>query len=184
MRFSLLLPILELALWIALVPTELARIYFNGPPGQFQLSPPVHGFLPFVLKWVPMTYSRMIIAVNLPAMLADAVISLPTGQPGKWHPPAISLDNWRSFVFPFYCLPAWWFAGCGLDALLGKRRLPRSFLWIGLILFVLFLVFLIGYLTAPLRDQADLRWLLPGFWLWTILFAFLPLNWLREWHTR
>jgi len=28
-------------------------------------------------------------------------------------------------------------------------------------------------------DQADLRWLVPGFWMWMLLFGVFPVGWMR-----
>jgi len=190
--FSLLLPIVELALWAVLVPTGAGLTYYRlyraarGSQGvrihsgQFELTVPRGGWVGFALASVPACRSRTIIVVNLPGLVADVVLSLPTAQPGRWHPSAMSLDTWRSFTFPFYCLPAWWFAGCGLDGLLGRRRLNRVMLWTGSAFCLMYVSALIGYFMSAPADEADLRWLLPGLWLWAILFGVLPLNWLRR----
>ena len=190
--FALLLPALELTVWAALVPAEIGQVWYSShqavsraqlasvPLGRFELTQPPDQWVSFTLRWRPLHYSRAIVAVNLPGLAADVLISLPTSQPGKWHPAAISLDNWRSLVFPFYCLPAWWLAGFGLDALVGRKRIHLALLWTGSILCFAFAVTLFGYYTSPAGDQADLRWLLPGSWLWTILFAVIPFSWIHH----
>lgn len=192
--FSLLLPMVELAVWVALVPADVGRVYYRARQaahvsasvsarlGEFELKLPPDRWVESSLKFMPLRFSHSIIAANLPGLLPDVLVSLPTSQPGKWHPSGMSLDNWRSFTLPFYCLPAWWFVGYGLDGLLGRKRLRRAMLWIGSILCLLFAVSVFGYFTSPPGDQADLRWLLPGCWLWTALFGIMPLNWLRQKH--
>lgn len=127
---SVVLPLLELTVWAVLVPAEIVQIWYGAHQassisksatarvGGIELTMPPDQWVSFTLRWQRLKYARAIIATNLPGLAADALISLPTGQPGKWHPAAISLDNWRGLVFPFYCLPAWWLAGLGLDGLL------------------------------------------------------------------
>jgi hypothetical protein len=187
--YSLLLPILELSLWTALVPTEVGMIYCGAQKanhgasehlGQVELDLPPDRWMEYSLRWMPLGYSRAIIAANLPGLLPDILLSLPTAQPGKWHPSWVSLENWRCLTLPFYCLPAWWLAGNGLDGLLGRKRLRRAMLWTGCILSLLFAVGLVGYFTSSPGDQADLRWQAPGLLLWTVLFGVFPLGWLRQ----
>lgn len=194
--FSLLLPIVELVFWVALVPTEVGLIHYRAGQathasgnisarlGEVELKLPPDRLATFSLRWMPLRYSHAIIAANLPGLVADLLVSLPTAQPGTWHPSGVSLDNWRCFTLPFYCLPAWWFVGCGLDGLLGRRRLRRAMLWVGSIFCLLFVVIMFGYYTSSPGDQADLRWLLPGFWLWILLFGSVPLNWLQKENAR
>jgi hypothetical protein len=187
-----LLPIVEIAIWIVMVPAEAGltfyRLHGESPGserfidvlGWNRLAIPRDRLLPSAITLAALDHSQEIIAADLPGLLADFLISLPTAQPGKWHPAAIPLDAWRCLVFPFYCLPAWWFVGLGLDGLFGGRRLHRCMPWIGLALAVLSFAAVFGYVTAPPRDQADLRWLLPGFIFWALAFGALPLNWLRR----
>ncbi len=191
--FSLLLPILELTVWAVLVPTEVGLICYRAQRtpqgasahlGHFELNLPPDRWVGFALKWMPLTHSRTIIAANLPGMLVDLMVSLPADQPGKWHPSWVSLENWRCFTLPFYCLPLWWFAGYGLDGLFGRRLVRRAAIWTGTLLCLLFAVPLIGCLTSPPGDRADLGWLAPGLLLWTVLFGIVPFVWLRQKITR
>ena len=144
---SLLLPVLELSAWTMLVPTEVGLIYYgahrathgaSAPLGSAELILPPDRWVEYALRWMPLRDSHTIIAANLPGFLPDLLISLPTDQPGKWHPSWASLENWRCFTFPYYCLPAWWFVGYGLDALLARRRVRRAALRTGTILSLLF----------------------------------------------
>jgi hypothetical protein len=189
---SLVLPVVELTVWAVLIPAQIVQIWYGAHQasrrsqgaiarvGEIELRMPPEQWLRFTLRWQPLKYSHAIIATNLPGLAADALISLPTGQPGKWHPAAVSLDNWRGLVLPFYCLPAWWLAGLGIDGLLGRKEIRPAILWIGSILCFLFAVTLFGYYTSTAADQADLRWVLPGSWLWTILLATIPFDWILQ----
>ncbi len=184
--FSLLLPVLELSVWTTLVPSEVGLVYYRAynatrgagaHMGQADLNLPPDRWVEYALRWSPLAHSHTIIAANLPGIVPDLLVSLPTSQPGKWHPSWVSLENWRCFTFPFYCLPAWWFAGYGLDALRAGKCWRRAAVWTGTILSLLFAVALVGYFTSPPGDQADLRWLVPGLWLWTVLLGIFPVGW-------
>jgi hypothetical protein len=193
MPFSLLLPLGELALtWALLVPLQTGFAYYRLREaagnsdgirirsGQFDLSLRRQQFLFFAFGSTLVRQSHRISALNLPGGFVQGVISLPTSRPGIWHP-ALTLDSWRSLTFPFFCLPAWWFVGNGLDGLLGRKRLPIAILLSGSIFCLLFLTAIPGYFTSPPSDQADLRWLMPGVGFWAIAFGILPVTWFRQW---
>jgi len=56
----------------------------------------------------------------------------------------------------------------------------RAALWSGTILSLPFAAALVGFFSSPAGDQADLRWLVPGFWLWVVLFGVFPVGWVRS----
>ena len=190
--FRCLLPIVSLATWLILVPSYVGLQYYRVrhlSQGSEQaidiiddiaIRVPKDRWLAALVTSLPLNRYHYVTALNLPGLIPDVLLSLPTTAPGKWHPSACTLEAWRSFTLPFYCLPFWWLAGLGLDALLRKRRLHRLALWFASVLFLLLVVILFGYFTSPPLDQADLRWLLPGFGLWAVLFGVVSLNWLRR----
>ena len=191
--FALLLPVAELAVtWVLLVPVQTGFIYYrlrnaavNSDgirirSGSFDLSLRRKQFLLFALESTLVRQSHTISGLNLPGGFVQGLISLPTSRPGTWHPAALTLDSWRSLTFPFFCLPAWWFVGNGLDGLVGRKRLPVAILLSGSVLCVLFLTAVVGYFTSPPSDQADLRWVMPGVGFWALAFGVLPLTWFRQ----
>jgi hypothetical protein len=118
--------------------------------------------------------------LNFPGIFVEMSVVLPTAGSPKWHPAALTLAGWRMLSYPFFCLPAWWLVGKGLDGLLRRRRLHWAMLLTGSILSLLFLVLVVGILTSPAGDRADMAWLLPGCGFWTIAFGVLPLAWVRQ----
>ncbi len=130
LRFSFLLPLLELAVWVAvlLVPATLRG--FNNlarnEPGSLTatLSP---GAKFEVATWLavqasPVGVSHAISALNIPGLLGEFLISLATTWPQSWRPFLLNLDVWRAISLPFMALPAWWFAGRGIDFLVSRER--------------------------------------------------------------
>jgi len=191
--FSLLLPILELTLWFVLVPTQAGLDYLHlrqmahGAAslrlqfGEFTLDLPRNRFLPYALESTAMRESKTITAINMPGTFGEILVSLPTSWPESWRPAALPLFSWRAFSFPFFALPAWWFAGRGLDALLGWRQ-PRWWtLLIGTLLCAGFLTLVLGFrFGLSAQDRADIGWVLVGCALWTALLAPFPAVWIRQ----
>lgn len=50
----------------------------------------------------------------------------------------------------------------------------------GSILFPLCPAMLVGIFMSPARDRADMIWIAPGLWFWTIAFAVPPLAAVRQ----
>jgi len=96
--FSLLLPILELTLWLVLVPTQAilfytrlrymahGAAYISLQMGEFGLELPSRRLFPFVFESVAMRESEIISSINLPGAFVDALVTLPLGGPYHWHP--------------------------------------------------------------------------------------------------
>lgn len=119
--------------------------------------------------------------INLPAIFSEMAISLPTTWPESWHPETYSLFVWRSFAWPFYCLPFWWLVGRALDSLLLKRPLSTVVAIFGSILSLIFLLVSLGlFLTAVIPTEEKDPSIYVGIWLWTLLFASIPIAW-RQW---
>jgi hypothetical protein len=121
--------------------------------------------------------------IMLPANLIELPIDrvLPS-WPDTWHPPDFSVFSWRAITFPLYCLPFWWFAGYGADALL-RRRQPRwPTLLAGTVFCALFtLLAIVVCLMPSLNSDPTVNIpLIIGGLLWTILFATFPATWLRN----
>jgi len=95
------------------------------------------------------------------------------------------LDTWRAIAFPFFCLPAWWLVGLGVDVLLKQRRLHWFTFLTGTLLFILFGVLFFG-LRFVLTDseRGEITYPLWGIGLWAVLFAILPIAWFRQWRSR
>jgi len=191
--FSVLLPLLALMVWAVLVPTETAYIYLRlsqlsprSPRLEFnidryRIAIPRNRLLSFALMGVATTQSHLVTAANLPGTAGEILISLPTSWPNSWRPHTFSLDSWRCLSWPFFCLPAWWFAGRGIDALLGWHR-PRWWtLLIGSLLFAAFAALFFGFrFGMSAEERSGTTWVLWGCALWALLFATFPVAWIRR----
>jgi len=190
--FSFLLLFFELSVWAVMVPIQAGLLWYwvhetahdsetvSIHSGQFEGTLPRNQLLTWARISVTSQRSQTITAINLPGVLVEVLISLPTSWPGTWHPASLPMDSWRSCSLPFFCLSAWWLVGQGIDGLLGRRRLHLAMLLTGSILFLLFLVPFGAFFWAPASDRADMAWLLPGFGFWTLAFGVLPFAWLRQ----
>lgn len=131
--------------------------------------------------------SRPIQALNFPAMTTEMVMSgIMRSWPDSWRPAVFGplpadLFLWRAIIFPVYCLPFWWIAGVGLDALLGSRQLRRHGLLGGSLLCGFFVFIGTGLAIAgDHRDYRDMWFIFAGLAIWSILLAAYPAVWLRE----
>jgi hypothetical protein len=191
--FSVLLPFLSLTLWLVLVPTQTGYVYYllvqlsHGSlqaelgSGDFTLSIPRNKFLAWSLNGIAMREAPLIKAVDIPGTVGGILISLPTTWPDDWCPANLSFDARRFLSWPLFCLPAWWFAGRGLDSILRWRH-PRWWtLLIGTLLCAGFLFFLGGMrFGLSASDRSDITWLYWGPALRIRLFATFPAVWLRR----
>jgi hypothetical protein len=184
--FALLLPLVELSVWsmLVLVPTYQlysrvgkrlrgdgqVELYF----GQASATIRKDRVFSFLIGLVATQHSHFLSAANLPGIVFDLLL------PNSWHSADLPLDAWRAVALPFCCLPAWWFAGRGLDGLLTRRNLHWASLFIGSALTLLFLVGLIAYPFQPQPDRADLAWIMWGVGFWTIAFGIFPAAWIRQ----
>jgi hypothetical protein len=197
--FTVLLPLCELILWIVLIAIPATMNFLNLKQiahgsltahidlRNFSVDIPRHQFLSFAFSSATNNKAHAITAINIPGIIPEILFSLVTSWPQSWHPAGWILDSWRALIFPFYCLPAWWFAGLGFDSLLGWRRLHWGALLSGSIFFVLFVTLFLGFgfgLSASERADRDSQWILWGTGLWALLFATFPCAWLRQRRSR
>lgn len=197
LTFALLLPMAELCVWFLMLTVPALEIFVNlevlarGSDvahvqfGQFSQNVSRNEFVSFATTRSSYQNSHFLTALNMPGMFGEILIDLPTTWPDSWSPAGTLLDSWRSLVLPLYCLPTWLLVGCGVDELLGWRRLHWSVLLVGTILSILFMVLFTGlsitHFTSPERE--DSSWILFGFAFWTILFGTLPAAWIKQWRT-
>jgi hypothetical protein len=191
--FAIILPLAELFVAALILAVPAALVYLklvnlaHGKgvahlgSGQSRETIPQTDFLSFATLVASTETSHTLTALNMPGMFGEVLVSLPTTWPESWHPAEISLESWRSIIMPAFCLPAWLLVGCGVDALLGWRKLHWGLLLTGTLLCALFLVLLTGlgimYLTS---DHDDSTFVVGGFSLWALLFATVPAAWIRQ----
>lgn len=191
--FSILLPCFSIAIWLALVVMPVAGMYFrlrdrlpfSGPAtldlgnASFVLSR--DRLLHFVLDFGAGRYSHLLTALNMPGFAVDLLSSIKT-WPESWYPEWIGWESWLALIMPLYCLPVWWFAGRGIDAMLGRRRLGFLSLIFGTAVFLIFAIVFLGFSFAlPPNELDGGRWIVWGPALWSVLFAAFPYDIYRRW---
>lgn len=65
-------------------------------------------------------------ALNLPAILVDLPYAIFSADHEEWRPRGMNFEVWRSISWPLLCLPLWWIAGRGLEALLAARAMYQG----------------------------------------------------------
>jgi hypothetical protein len=192
-----LLPLIDLVVWVVLLAVPATLVFLNlertaqgsGVANihteMFSASIPRKQFLSFALESATINSAHTVAAANMPGFAGELLISLPTSWPASWHPAGMMLDTWRAIAFPFFCLPAWWLVGLGVDVLLKQRRLHWFTFLTGTLLFILFGVLFFG-LRFALTDseRGEITYPLWGIGLWAVLFAILPIAWFRQWRSR
>ena len=128
--------------------------------------------------------SQAIQAVNMSGFITEVGVNRCIKTwPKAWAPSGLDLLQWWALSFPIACLPFWWFAGMGIDSLLGNRRLPWLVLLLGTTLCICFavielsLLFRSPYSVKP--DPVPASWLC-GIGLWSLLLAAFPVAWIRK----
>jgi hypothetical protein len=190
--FSLLLPLLELVIWVLLVPIPTTLFYLGTrtstqPSGDVVISTksgtytvPQAAMRRIALEGPATRASHLLAALNIPGTIVEALLSLPTSWPHLWRPADLPMNVWRAITLPFFCLPAWWFVGRGFDSVQARQvRWPVAL--IGTILFIGVVVLFCG-LRFGLSgdDRMDDSWPLWGMGLWALLFSVFPLAWLMR----
>jgi hypothetical protein len=191
--FSHLLPVVDLALLVVLVfvPITLMSIrLYKASAGsnqvhvhtdQLDMNLPRDQIVPWAIRAETMTRFQTIKEVNLPGMIFDILISLPTSWPSTWHPAALLPESWDALIYPFFCLPFWWLVGCGLDGIVSNERLHWSLLLVGTLLSGICLSLALGFrFGMSAADRVGMDWFIRGFIGWTIAFAVLPIAWITQ----
>jgi hypothetical protein len=190
--FTVLLPVLAFILSILLVFGKTASYFYalkhaahgsgvasmGAAPYNFVV--PSDAFWPTAFLGATLWAQDRILILNAPAHFVDVLIShLVSGKP-FWFPNSVGPAAWACLTLPIFNLPAWWYVGFGIDALLGRRRVGKKNMVLCLIL-VLFFGITAGVLRFGLGDDPGLQpGFIEGFTLWTFLFAIPLAAWLRQ----
>ncbi|HEX4309593.1 MAG TPA: hypothetical protein VHZ25_06160 [Acidobacteriaceae bacterium] len=192
---SHILPVVDLALLVRLVfvPITMTAMHLYAAlkgssqveihSGQFDMTLPRDQIVPAAIRMVTVSKAQTMMAINLPGVLLQALISLPSFKSGAegWHPQALTLQTWQALVFPFFALPFWWLVGCGLDGLIGEERLHWSLLLAGTLLSATCLALTLGFrLGMSVSERIGSDWFIRGFAAWSIAFAVLPVAWIMQ----
>jgi hypothetical protein len=180
--FTAFLPLVEPAIWsvLILLPAFQGLMMYSRFDG---LIAPSGGSVRSKVFEVSLTLAcerrfTTILNLNLPGALLGAPISLPAISYFRTHPGFFSAKTWHALTLPFFCLPAWWLVGRGLDAILSRTRIPLAYRILGLILSCACIAFAIAIVTSGPEDKPDLLPIMPGAVFWAVAFSVLPLTWL------
>jgi hypothetical protein len=192
---SHILPVVDLSLLVLLVivPITMTSVHLYEASkgatqvhihsGQFDMTLPRDQIVPLAIRIETTAKAHLMMAVNLPGSIVQALISLPSIKSGaeSWHPQALTLETWQALVFPFFALPFWWLVGCGLDGLIGEERLHWSLLLAGTLLSATCLALTLGFrLSMSVSERIGSDWFVRGFAAWSIAFAVLPIAWIMQ----
>lgn len=190
--FAVLLPFLDFVIWVvlALTPTILLFIQSQdtsiGPKEAVSLdySFDVHrdDVVTIPLTQVKVSRAHAIGTIALPATIVETLISAPSMLASSWHAADFHLDSFRSFTYPLYCLPVWWFVGRGADGLFGKKRIGLPSRVTGTVVTLLFLVIVIGSGSASHGNDpnGDFNWIFRALGIWILMFAVFPAVWVKQ----
>jgi hypothetical protein len=196
LTLSLWLPIFAVLLSAAIVLVPAIRSYLrwkaairNGDKlvltmGEFQMILTRERMLRSAVEMTAMREQGAICVLNAPGQILGALASQLVAHHANAFPDSLGPFLWRILSLPLFAIPAWFFAGRGIDGLLLRRRMRLLDLTLSVILVLLSLA-----LSAGLRfglseseraGQGLLTFYIFGFALWSLLFAFPLSAWVRQ----
>ncbi len=157
-RFSLLLPLGQLLFSaVLLFPIRLMILHglrIHLPPRVEQIM--ALNFFPWVK---PDFLLGSVTALNLPGLVIQLPYAMVSSSQREWMPEDVDFRVWRAITLPWLCLPFWWIAGRGIDALtaLKHRQLAPRIRWPEVLVGSIWLAggatILIGFLASPTADK-------------------------------
>jgi len=196
--FSTLLPLVSLALWATLIAVPLTLSYGGHQAASKNAgSAPTSEELKYLsdgkISQISITvddspiyratrFSHAIQNINLPALAVDLLIDrFSSSWPDSRTPFGLYFETWRAIIYPIYCLPFWWIAGLGIDAVRGRRHLRWPVLLLATLLCGFFLFIACGLIFGlSAEDHRGMGWVFYGFGLWVALVATFPAAWVRQ----
>ncbi len=133
--FTTLLVTAPLLCWLMILGVPTLRFYLrlrqaaHGAPSVTLSYPdlpcivPASQFLSFAWDRSIWSAYGSILLIDLPGSFGDVLTSLIVAHTIEWHPASWNSQTWGVCTLPIYAIPAWYFAGRGLDALRKRRRI-------------------------------------------------------------
>lgn len=184
---ALLIPYVIIAVPATLIYTHLRNISGNGQAVRFHsrrydftIQP--KNFLRTSILAPAETTSHSIQALNVPGFIIEfGVDRFLHTWPVEWVPPGMDHMQWRAFILPVCCLPFWWFAGIGIDALTTRHRRPWWALLLGSILWAFIGLMETGFWFGLSKsDRNDIVFPCVGLALWFVLLSAFPIAWTQQ----
>ena len=193
---SLWLPVFAVLLSAAIVLVPAARVYLRWKTaigsgdrlmlttGKFQMMISREKMLRTAVEMNAMRAQGTISLLNAPGYLLGALASQLVAHHPKGYPDALGPFLWRALSMPLFAIPAWFFAGRGVDGLLLRRRMRLFDLVLSAILVLVSIALSAGLrfrLTESERAADELLVsYISGFAWWSVLFAFPMSAWVRQ----
>jgi len=145
---------------------------------------PTRGLFRVALERAGGRAEPIISVIETPGIFLGSAVSAIVARTPNWSPPYLTSSTWRTLIYPFFALPAWYFVGLGIDALAGRRGISKAGMVTSLILAIgsaaIAAGFRFGMSASERQGQDRLNWAIEGLALWTILFAIPFVAWLRH----
>ena len=193
---SLWLPIFAMLLSAAIVLVPAVRVYLRWKAaigsgdklmltaGKFQMMIPRERMLRSAVEMNAMQEQGTISLLNAPGHLPGALASQLVVGHANGFPDSFGPFLWRVLTIPLFAIPAWFFAGRGIDGLLLRRRMGLFDLVLSSTLVLLSLVLSVGLRFGLSESERTGDALLVsyifGFAWWSLLFAFPLSAWVRQ----
>jgi hypothetical protein len=193
---SLWLPVFAVLLSAAIVLVPAVRVYLRWKAaigsgdklmltaGKFQMMIPRDHMLRSAVEMNAMREQGGISLLNAPGHLLGALASQLVVHHANGFPDSLGPFLWRVLSRPLFAIPAWFFAGRGIDGLLLRLRMRLFDLVLSVILVPLSLLISVGLrfgLSESERSgDALLVFYIFGFAWWSLLFAFPLSAWVRQ----
>jgi hypothetical protein len=135
--------------------------------GEYRFSVSTKHLLPFALHSAALLAQKPLLVLYAPAKFVEIVVSLLASETGNWHPEFLLPATWRCLTYPIYALPAWFYAGRGIDALFGRSAVGTSNVVLSLMLALVSALFscVLRFGLSASERVDEVPWWIAGFGL-------------------
>jgi hypothetical protein len=143
---------------------------------KFQMTLPRERMVRSAIEMNALREQDTIALLNAPGQLLAALASQLVVHHARGYPDSLGPFLWRALILPVFAIPAWFFAGRGIDGLLLRRRMRLFDLILSVVLVLISLAISIGMRfglsdSERIGDEMSVSWIY-GFAYWSLLFSF------------
>ena len=196
LALSLWLPLFAVLLSAAIVLVPATRLYLRWKAaigtgdrllltaGTFQMILPRERMVRSAIEMTALREQDTIALLNAPGQLLAALASQLVVHHARGYPDSLGPCLWRALILPLFAIPAWFFAGRGIDGLLLRRRMRLFDLILSVVLVLISLGISIGMRfglseSERVGDEMSAAWIY-GFAFWSLMFSFPLSAWIRQ----